>query len=155
MNESVLSGVLPLKRWGAIKAALSNWPCVIKPSLAYQPICSHQPYLIFSSENLSGICFFFFNVNNLLLCFVSFLWFYFAAGCYYEQTKDSSPLQQSRLFGFFINNIWQPASTQHIQSCLVAGRFCDLFNIHCTVYSTGKVSPVLFVLKHRILPAGS
>lgn len=91
LNESVLSGVLPLKRWGAIKAALSNWPCVIKPSLAYQPICSHQPYLIFSSENLSGICFFFYNVNNLLLCFVSFLWFYFAAGCYYEQTKDSSP----------------------------------------------------------------
>lgn len=98
---------------------------------------------------------FFFYVNNLLLCFVSFLWFYFAADCYYEQTKDSSPLQQSRLFGFFINNIWQPASTQHIQSCLVAGRFSDLFNIHCTVYSTGKVSPVLFVLKHRILPAGS
>lgn len=60
LNESVLSGVLPLKRWGAVKAALSNWPCVIKPSLAYQPICSHQPYLIFSSENLSGICFFFF-----------------------------------------------------------------------------------------------
>lgn len=59
LNESVLSGVLPLKRWGAIKAALSNWPCVIKPSLAYQPICSHQPYLIFSSENLSGICCFF------------------------------------------------------------------------------------------------
>lgn len=59
LNESVLSGVLPLKRWGAIKAALSNWPCVIKPSLAYQPICSHQPYLIFSSENLSGIWSFF------------------------------------------------------------------------------------------------